>query len=969
MEKSGPTVMRGASFFFRSNLSLELGLALGFLCLIGLLSAFVLSRITADLSGIAETINVAGRLRMLSQKAIIDTLATDPGKGGDAQILKKTISEFEVALSAIEYGGYIYGRFIKRPRGVPESQFEEIHNSWRSYRDQLFLFVLADGVKESAAAKALVLAGSKQLLDNLELLIGISINAVKERETEVRRTQYGIFVLDLLCLFLFFCYIRQRIIRPLRDLASISQQFGAGNYFQRSQDVGQDEIGRLASAFNHIADRLTQNFRELSAGADRDRESLLRARKLSQVIEHSPVSVLITDTNGIIEYANPRFSEISGYANDEVLGMTNRIFKSGHTPAAVYRDLWQTIRAGRPWRGNLLNRKKNGELIWELTRISPLFDEDNNPLHYVVVKEDITDQRAAEKTRRLQQRAVEASSNGLVMIDAESEFHTVIYANPSFTRITGYEAAEVVGTYAALLLGFGEENGLNQQVLASLERDDVHVWIAQATHKAGHDFWCEYALAPVRDEDRSITHYVVAVSDVTERVDYEQRLTDQATHDALTGLANRTLFADRVAQAILHAQRHGQYVAIVLVDLDHFKYVNDTLGHAVGDQLLKIAAQRLTDCVRGIDTVARMGGDEFVLILTQLASPDETEAVLQRITESIAAPYLLEDHESHISCSAGAAFYPKDGVDAEELLKKADTAMYQAKALGRNTYQHYQPVMNERLSQRLSLETQLRHALEREEFFLQYQPQINLDSGAITGVEALIRWQHPDLGLVPPNRFIPLAEEIGLILPIGQWVLETACAQVGKWNDDSNFPLRVAVNLSAHQLQHKSLGSVFDRVLQLSGLAPSCLEVEITESVIVNDADTVIRLLRKLKERGISISLDDFGTGYSSLSYLKRLPIDVLKIDQSFVRGVDVDRYDAALTRTVISLAASLDLRTVAEGVEIDAQARLLRTWGCNSAQGFLFHRPLSTEGIAQLLAGNRLSADGKHQEGDAWEI
>lgn len=952
-----------ASFRPRSNLAFKLGLALGFLSLVGALNAWVMDRVTAELSGMANTINVAGRLRMLSQKALVGAFLTDAGMAEEMRMLEKTVADFEEGLNAIENGGYAYGIHVRRPPGNLESQFELVRTSWLRYRDELFRYLRSDRLKNSASEQAPVLVGSKQVLDNVESLISMSSNAVQEREVAGHQLLNAIFIIDLICLLLFFTYIRQRIIRPIRELENLSEEFGAGQYYRRSQHVGQDEIGRLAHAFNKMADNLARNIDSIAVNAQRDRDALLNAKKLSQVIEHSPVSVLITDPEGIVEYVNPCFTEVSGYSQEEVLGQPTSILKSGATPAAVYKDLWRTIRSSRPWKGNLLNRKKNGDLFWESTRISPLLDENNNILNYVVVKEDITEQKAAEKTLRLQQRAVEASSNGIVMIDAESDACAVIYTNPAFTRITGYHGTEVIGTQAASLLGFDDEKSLNEQALALLQHDNAHVWIAPAKHKTGQSFWCEYALAPVRNEDRAITHYVATVSDVTERVNYEQRLTDQATHDALTGLANRTLFADRASQAISQSERYGQQVAIVLIDLDHFKYINDTLGHAVGDQLLRVVAKRLTDCLRSIDTIARMGGDEFALILTQLNAPNEAEAVLKRIVDSLASPYFLEAHESHISCSAGVSFYPKDGLNADDLLKNADTAMYQAKASGRNTYQLYGAAMYERLSQRVSLETQLRHALERDELFLQYQPQIDLKSRAIIGVEALIRWEHPDLGCIPPKQFISLAEEIGLILPIGEWVLQTACEQASAWNADSVSPLRVAINLSVHQLQHKSLESVCDRVLQLSALDPSCLEIEIAESVIVNDADAVIRFLLKLKDRGISIALDDFGAGYSSLSYLKRLPIDALKIDQSFVRGIDVDRHDAALTRTVIALASNLGLKTVGEGVEVEAQANLLTEWGCNSAQGFLFHHPVSAAEITQLLTKNRVFAADKQQE------
>lgn len=581
--------------------------------------------------------------------------------------------------------------------------------------------------------------------------------------------------------------------------------------------------------------------------------------------------------------------------------------------------------------------------------------------HAILESKDSSTTAGHAIAARQRQRAFDASSNGIVIIEAGTPHQTVIYINPAFNRITGFTETDVVGHDVYGLLGFADGASLHDQALIHLQHIDEHTWVAQARRKDGSTFWCEYALTLVKDDEGATTHYVAALSDVTERIDYEQRLAYQATHDALTGLANRTLLADRIGQAISHANRYDQIAAVVLIDLDHLKNVNDTLGHAMGDRLLQMAASRMTDCVREIDTVARMGGDEFVVILTGVTDAHETALALQRIVEAIAAPYHLDGNEVHVSCSAGACFYPKDGQTADELLRNADTTMYQAKELGRNNYQFYQAAMNERLSHRVSMETQLRRALERDELVLHYQPQIDLRHDGITGVEALVRWQHPELGTVAPSQFIPLAEETGLIVPIGAWVLHTACAQAQAWNQAGLRALRMAVNLSAHQLKLKSFGALIDRVLNTSKLSPTCLELEITESVVVSDPEAVIRLLRQLKKRGLRIALDDFGTGYSSLNYLKRLPIDVIKIDQSFVRGIDTDQRDATLTNTVIELANCLELETIAEGVEVATQAGMLRAWGCNEAQGYLFHRPMTANDIAVLLSpGN----DDGAQEG-----
>lgn len=962
-----PEVTMSPKGFLASSLSFQLGVGFLVLVTVAVLNALTVHHLLNEQAGIADTIGVAGRLRMLSQKLAAETFLTmnaPLGRGGKVDIY---LIEFESGLDGVERGGQAYGYLVKRPPGALDDKFNAVRRHWQTYRDDLARVLRDSPQTDTSVAMNQVMGQAQRLLDSLESLIATINTAVREREQQARSILNGLFLADILCLLFAFVFIRRRIIKPVQHFAEVSHRFGAGDHQQRIAHSGGGEMGQFATAFNRMADQLVQDIARFSEEAKAQRALWLHTKKLSEAVEHSPVSVIITDHQGIIEYVNPRFTEISGYSAAEVIGRTPSLFKSGETPADVYRQLWQTIRNGQTWTGDLLNRKRTGELYWEATRIAPLRDEHGEIVHFVSVKSDITARKEADKALRLRQRAVEASSNGIVMIEADAGQPTVLYVNPAFTRITGFAEDNVAGKPAYGILGFDDEVGLQTQALDPLQHAEGHTWVAQAMRKDGGTFWCEYALAAVKDMEGLVTHYVAALSDVTERIDYEQRLAYQATHDALTGLANRTLLADRIGQAISQANRYGQAMAVVLIDLDHFKNVNDTLGHSVGDRLLQVAAGRLTDCVREIDTVARMGGDEFVIVLTGFADTHETEVALQRIVDTIAAPYILEGNEAHISCSAGASFYPKDGQCADELVRHADTAMYQAKSLGRNNFQFYQPAMNERLSHRVSMETQLRHALEREELFLHYQPQIDLQRRVIVGVEALVRWQHPELGIVSPGQFIPMAEESGLIVPIGTWVLAAACAQAQAWSGAGLPAVRMAVNLSVRQLKQKKLGALIDDVLKSTGLDPARLELEITESVIVDDPDGVIRLLLKLKEHGLRIALDDFGTGYSSLNYLKRLPIDVLKIDQSFVRGIDTDRNDAALTRTVIGLANCLDLETIAEGVEVATQVALLEAWGCKEAQGFLFHRPMAANDITHLLRSGMDSNQMDGREAQLW--
>ena len=473
----------------------------------------------------------------------------------------------------------------------------------------------------------------------------------------------------------------------------------------------------------------------------------------------------------------------------------------------------------------------------------------------------------------------------------------------------------------------------------------------------------------ILDEHGTAARVAGTVQDITDRKQAEEQIRFLAYYDSLTGLPNRLMFTERLKGALVDGRRRGRKVAALFLDLDQFKRINDTLGHSFGDRLLQNVADRLRAClrstdgmmrgdpIRSSDTVARLGGDEFIVSLTDIHRGEDAARVAHRVLDSLKGPFRLDAHEVFVTASIGISLYPDDGEDAETILKNADTAMYHAKDAGRNNYQFYNVSMNALALQRLSLEASLRRALDRDEFLLYYQPQVDVENWRVIGVEALMRWRHPDLGLVPPSDFIPVAEECGLIRPIGDWVLQRACAQIKQWQDRGHDSLRVAVNLSVHQFQQHDLVGAVERGASGAGLDPSSLELEITESVMMHKVEETIVILNNLKDRGVRICIDDFGTGYSSLSYLKRFPIAALKIDRSFIRDIATKPEDAAITAAIIAMARSLKIDVVAEGVETSAQRDFLSEQGCTLMQGFLFSRPLPAEDVTRLLEDTSGSA------------
>jgi len=438
--------------------------------------------------------------------------------------------------------------------------------------------------------------------------------------------------------------------------------------------------------------------------------------------------------------------------------------------------------------------------------------------------------------------------------------------------------------------------------------------------------------------------------DATMAREATEEITHTAEHDFLTGLPNRLLLNDRISQAIALAQRHRTEVAVLFLDLDGFKHINDSLGHAIGDKLLQSIADRLVACVRAADTVSRQGGDEFVALLSEVQQPEDAAVLARKMLQAVAEAHPIDRHDLHITTSIGVSVYPDDGLDAGTLIKNADTAMYQAKEHGRHGYQFFTPAMNVRAVERQAIEEGLRRALERREFALRYQPKINLKTGAITGAEALLRWRHPTRGLVPPEQFIPVAEDCGLILPISAWVLRAACDQARAWVDAGLPAMTMAVNVSAMEFRDENFLENLFAILNETGLDPRLLELELTESLLMKHAESAASILQSLRERGVQVAMDDFGTGYSSLSYLRKFPLDALKIDQSFIRRISTGGGDAPIAIAVIAMARSLKLRVVAEGVETREEAEFLRAHECDEAQGYYFSRPVPPGQFARLL-------------------
>ena len=804
-------------------------------------------------------------------------------------------------------------------------------------RDQEFGLILAVERPErrvgdrKMATRALIL--DSKLVGEVELEVG---NSISQREfLKDRRAYYLILVGQFVfALMLILFALRKSILRPLAHLSAFSNQLASGELDRPIQWQRTDEIGRLAAQM----DQMRGNLR-----------AILGEQRI--ILDNVPVGVIFA-RGRMIEAVNRHAERIFGFAAGTMHGLTSRvIYLSDEQFKAVGERAYTAIAApGAHYEEELMLRRRDGQSFWARLHGSAI--DAAAPMDGSIwVFEDISERRRAAAQLRLSATVFENTADGVVITDREQQ---IVAVNRSFELITGYSEKEAVGQRITMLSS--GRQGPEFYVRLWLNLNQYHRWHGEIWNrrKNGEIYPEELTITAVFNAAGELEHYVGVFNDITFRKAAEEEIRYLAFYDPLTRLPNRRLMLDRLEQTLTSNRRNQRAGALMMIDLDNFKTLNDTLGHDVGDQLLINVAARLQTCVRQVDTVARMGGDEFVVILEDLdrsgLSAMHAESVARKILIHLAEPFDLDvmvggvavqQHAHQCTSSIGITVFRDEPITTDELMKRADTAMYEAKAAGRNTLRFFDPDMQVAITQRASIEAELRQALEADQFLLHYQPQVDA-AGCVIGCEALLRWQHPVRGTVPPAQFIPVAEDTGLILPIGNWVLEQTCGLLAVWATQPALAgLTIAVNVSARQFHQDAFVTQVLAALDRSGANPQRLKLELTESLLIDDVDSLIGKMSTLKARGVGFSLDDFGTGYSSLAYLKRLPIDQLKIDQSFVRDVLTDSNDASIARTIVALGQSLGLSVIAEGVETEAQRDFLVRHECFAYQGYLFSRPL----------------------------
>ena len=777
-----------------------------------------------------------------------------------------------------------------------------------------------------------------------------------------------ILAVSLLAAFVLSSVMIRHLTRPLEELAETTKRVSEHkNYSIRAEKTTNDELGDLIDGFNYMLEQIQKS--DLKLAEHRDQleseiaERTQEIRKLSLAVEQSPNTIVITDTDGDVEYVNYRFHEMTGYTLPEALAKDSSIVTTGSLNPEQCSSLMDILRSGREWQGEFENRRKNGDTFWESVRIAPLRDATGKITHHVWVKEDVSERKRSENALRESEDryalAAHGSNDGLWDWDIRKNS---IYYSSRWKAMLGYTDEEIGDSPDEWFsrIHHDDVDEVRHKIELHLQgKTPLFKHEFRMLHRDGAFRWILSRGVSVKTDDNLAIRFAGSQTDITDRKLVEEKLFYDASHDLLTDLPNRRLFVERLTEAIRRTKRNAsRKFAVLFLDLDRFKIINDSLGHEAGDELLVQAGKRLSICVRESDMIARLGGDEFAVLLEDLENDEAAIRTAERIQEELTRPYYLDDHEVFTSASIGIALGSHGYRNAEELLRDSDTAMYRAKAQGTAGYVVFDTKLHEQAIHRLQLENDLRRAVERQEFELYYQPIISVQTLRVVGFEALVRWNHPKKGLVPPNDFIPIAEETGLIVPMGWWILNEACTQMRRWHDELplDTPLTISVNMSGRQfIQGDFIEKLEDSLID-TGLDGSYLKLEITETVIIENPDAVSDLLERVKDLKIELAIDDFGTGYSSFSYLHRFPFDIVKVDRSFVGTIDQDPETLEIVSAIISLSQSLGLKVTAEGVETKEQLLLLESMRCELAQGYLFAKPLPADQVPAFLED---TADG----------